>query len=63
MMGAVEVDADEVVAPAHIDDGDENAVLVVDGVSVRFRWRKTCSYEQQSSERFVRRLSSTVDEL
>ena len=61
-MGAFEVDADEVVTPSHIDDGDEDAVLVDDGY-LRFRWRKARSHEQQPRQRLVGRLSAAVDQL
>ena len=62
MVGAVEVDADEVVAPPHIDDGDKDAVLVEHGY-LRFRSRESRLHEQQSRQRFVRRLRAAVDQV
>lgn len=61
-MSAVEVHADEVIAPAYIDDGDKNAVLVEHG-DLRLRSRESRSHEQQSGQRLVRRLGATVDHI
>ena len=61
-MGALEVHTDEVLAPSHIDDGDDDAVLVEDRY-LCFRWRESCSHEQQPGQRFIGRLGATVDQL
>ena len=61
-MGTLKVHTNQELAPAHIDDGDDDAVLVEDRY-LCFRWRESGSHEQQPSQRFIGRLGATVDQL
>jgi hypothetical protein len=59
VMGALEVDAHEILRLAHIDSRDDEAVLV-EHSDLCLRPREAGPHEEQASERFVGRLGATV---
>jgi hypothetical protein len=60
VMRALEVDADEILAPAHVDDRHQDAI-VVEHWYLCLRSRKPVAYEQQPCQRLPRRFGTGVD--